>query len=71
MKTSRDEVKIMIELSSTVEEADEIIKENYDFETTEEKVAFLKGMFDIEIVGHTDETDETTYYSMLYTIIKG
>ena len=70
MKASRDVVKILIEMSPNVNEADKVINEYYGFESIREKVAFLKGMFDIEIVGHkNDEPDEMTYYAMLHTII--
>ena len=67
---SREVIKSLIELSANVEEADKVINENYDFKSIREKVAFLKGMFDIQIVGHeNDEPDEMTYFSMLHTII--
>ena len=70
MKKSREVVKILIELSPNVEEADKVINDNYNFRSIQEKVAFLKGMFDIEIVGHEkDEPDATTYFVMLQTII--
>lgn len=67
---SREVVKLLIELSPNVQEADKVINENYNFRSIQEKVAFLKGMFDIQIVGHEkDEPDVTTYFAMLRTII--
>ncbi len=43
---------------------------NFDFKSIREKVAFLKGMFDVQIVGHeNDKPDEMTYFAMLQTII--
>lgn len=71
MKASRREVvKTLIELSANVNEADKVINDNYDFKSIREKVAFLKGMFDVQIVGHEkDEPDEMTYFAMLRSII--
>ena len=68
MKASREKIKALIVLSPTIEEADKIIVENYGFENTREKIAFLKGMFDIEIIEH-EKLDKMTYYAMLNTII--
>lgn len=67
MNSKRNLIKLLIEASPTIEIADEIIVENYDFKTIQEKIAFLKGMFDIECIG-TDELDENTYWAMLETI---
>ena len=70
MKANREVIKVLIELAPNVDEADKVINENYDFKSIREKVAFLKGMFDVQIVGHeTDEPDETTYFAMLATVI--
>lgn len=70
MKLSREQVKILLETAGTVEEADEVISKNFDFESIREKVAFLKGMFDVQIIGHEEkEPDEIDYFSMLASII--
>lgn len=67
---SQKDVKVLIELCTDVEKADRIIKDYYGFETIREKVAFLKGMFDISIVGHEhEEPNEDTYRMMLGAII--
>ncbi len=66
----RKNVKTLIELCTDVKEADRIINEHYGFKTIQEKVAFLKGMFDVSIVGHDrDEPDEDTYRILLHAII--
>lgn len=71
MEFTRDQAKILIETSATVEMADKFIDENYKFETVGEKVAFLKGMFDVRIIGHEDkEPDEMDYFAMLAAIIR-
>ena len=70
MKLSREQVKILLQTARTVEEADEVIIKNFDFESIREKVAFLKGMFDVQIIGHEEkEPDEMDYFSMLASII--
>ena len=75
--TSRERVKLLIVLSRTVEEADKTISENYGFETVDEKIAFLRGMFDVELISKHDpdgiskeKSTEMDYWAMLDTIIK-
>lgn len=68
MSSKRDIMISLIELSPTVEEADKLIEEIFEFNTIKEKIDFLKEMFGLKIVGH-DEKDEATYYAMLNTII--
>ena len=77
MKSSKRElVKTLIQISPNVDEADKIIKENYNFKSTREKLAFLKGMFDVKLVSKHDaegvseeQSTERDYWSMLHTII--
>lgn len=73
---SREAIKTLIELSPNVDEADKVINENYGFKSIGEKIAFLKGMFDVIIISVDDpdgfskeESDEVTYLAMLNTII--
>lgn len=76
MKASREKVKLLIELSPTVEEADKAIEENYGFSTIAEKTAFLKGMFDVQIISEHDaegtskeESAEMSYWAMLNAVL--
>ena len=76
MKASREMVKTLILISTSVEEADKVIEENYDFKTFDEKIAFLQGMFDVKVIDVHDadgiekeESDKMTYFSMLGTIL--
>lgn len=76
MKANREEIKVLIKLAPNVDEADKVINENYDFKSIREKIAFLQGMFDVEIVHKHDatdtskeESDKMDYYAMLSTII--
>ena len=73
---SREVIKTLIELSPNAEEADKIINENYNFKSINEKIAFLKGMFDVELISEHDngeiseeESAEMNYWVMLHTII--
>ena len=72
---NRERVKALIELSNSVEQADEIITRE-GFISIKEKIAFLKGMFDFKIIGrHREESlsedvcDKMDYYSILSAII--
>lgn len=71
----REYVKLMIETATSNDFIDGIIQINYGFQTTAEKIAFLKGMFDVEVVSVDDaegvskeESDRMTYYCLLEAI---
>ena len=71
----RERVKALIELSNSVEQADEIIIRE-GFITVKEKIAFLKGMFDFTVIGRhreemldEEERNKMDYYSILSAII--
>lgn len=73
---SREVVKALIELSPNVEEADKVINENFNFESIGEKIAFLKGMFDVKLISKHDadgisgeKSAEMDYWAMLNAII--
>ena len=75
-KHNRKVIKLLIELSANIDIADKIINENYNFQTIAEKIAFLKGMFDVEIINKYDGTGiseeksiEMDYWAMLSVII--
>lgn len=74
-KINRAKVKLLVELSQTVEEADAVIVEAGN-SNIYEKWAFLRGMFDFAIVGRHDEDDvspeealEMDYFAALHMII--
>lgn len=69
MNARRREVKVLIQCAPTLEAADKVIRQYYGFESVEEKIAFLKGMFDIEIIDH-DTPDNMTYFALLETARK-
>jgi len=63
-------VKALIELSNTVEQADKIIEEYAELRTVKEKIAFLKGMFDWEIIDQKKtDSDKEIYGIVLEAII--
>ena len=72
---NREKIKLLIELSQTVEEADAIIIST-GFITVREKWAFLQGMFNFALVGRYDSADiteekaiEMDYFAGLSAII--
>lgn len=72
----REHVKLLIESAPTAEKADELIDAVYKFETIPEKIAFLRGMFDVTLVSKTDgpgvseeRSLEMDYWAMLAGII--
>lgn len=75
VQMKREKIKALIELSANVEEADEIIV-SLGFETTKEKIAYLSGMFDFQLIGRytkknitKEKEEEMDYFSILNTII--
>ena len=75
-KMRRDVIKKLIESSPNVDEADKVISETYGFKSIREKLAFLKGMFDVKLVSKHDadgvseeESLEMDYWALLNTII--
>lgn len=66
-----EEIKVMIELAPSFEKADLIMNEYTEFKTVEEKIAFLKGMFYVEVVAETADADkQDTYCALLTTIVE-
>lgn len=70
MARNREAIKALIELSTTVEEANEVIEETAGLKTLKEKVAFLEGMFDVEIIDRKrSDSLELVYNLYLNAII--
>ena len=72
---NRARIKLLVELSQTVEEADAVIVEAGN-NNIYEKWAFLRGMFDFALVGRHDSADvsqeralEMDYFAALSMII--
>lgn len=72
MKASRSRrvVKRLIEISLSIEEADKVISDNYDFTSIREKLDFLKELFSINTCEtEENQSDEKTYWKLLKTIV--
>ena len=65
----RDKIKTLIELATSFEQADEIIKKHTDFSSDEERIAYLKGMFDCKILGRNVRDAHTDYVALLTAIV--
>lgn len=67
---SHEVAKALIESSLTTEEVNETIEAYLgNSPTYAEKVAFLKGMFDLKVDVHEGDSDESIYNLMLEAII--
>lgn len=64
-----ERVKKMIINCCCLEEADDVINDNFNFETIPEKIAFLIGTFEVENIGH-HKKDKATYFAMLSSIVE-
>lgn len=70
---NRKQIKAMINLSSTFEEANEVIEtyaELDDISDYSQRLAYLKGMFDCQIIGRNIESAEADYVAILTSIIE-
>lgn len=67
----RERVQALIILSSSTEEADLEIVRFLGNVSVKEKIAFLRGMFDVRIISRCGQTndDESDYYAMLSSIL--
>jgi len=67
MPRNREVVKGFIELAQSVEEADNILSQ--EFSTIEEKYAYIQGMFDFSIIGAHKKDMKIDYQAALSAII--
>ena len=65
----REQIKALIELSDSFESADEIITTYTENRTYSQKIAYLQGMFDCEIIGRHGESEEADYMALLTSIV--
>ena len=66
---SRKDIKTLIELSTSFEEADEVLRNYTDFQSDIERIAYLRGLFDCKIVGRSEENIHTDYVAILTAIV--
>ena len=67
MVRNREVIKGLLRLADTFEEADDILKE--EFSSIEERLAYLKGMFSVNIIARDGESIECDYKAVLLAII--
>ena len=67
----RERVRALIILSSNTKEADSEIVKFLGNVSIKEKIAFLRGMFDVQIISRCGQMndDEADYYAMLGSIL--
>jgi hypothetical protein len=72
MRSDRDATKVMIELSDTWESADKVIEEFAGIQDIPQKLGYIKGMFDVSVVGRPGAIigrDKYDYVAMLSAIV--
>jgi hypothetical protein len=67
MARSREVIKGLIKLAETFEEADSVLKDEYP--SINERLAYLKGMFSVNIAARSDDNIECDYKAVLTAII--
>lgn len=67
MKTSREDIKDLIIKSKSVTTADTLIEKKFGFVTVDEKIAFLRGLFDVDMELDYSKKIQS-YYSLLAAI---
>lgn len=65
----REKIKVLIELSTSFEKADEILTKYTDYKSEAERIAYLQGMFDCKIIARSGGEDIHTDYVALLTAI--
>ena len=69
LHAKRQQIKALIELSVTFDEADAVIDEYTGLSTYSEKISYLSRMFGCEIVDSNKSDDSADYKAILTTII--
>lgn len=66
----REQIKALIELSGSFEDADKIIETYTCNKEYSQKIAYIQGMFDCEIVGRHIDNEEADYIALLTSIVE-
>lgn len=64
-----DDIKMLIECSTSFEKADAALKEFTEFKDDEERISYLQEMFGCRIVGRSGENVHTDYVALLTAIV--
>lgn len=65
----REKIKTLIELATSFEQADAVIKDHTTYKIDEERIAYLQGMFDCKIIERSVGDAHTDYVALLTAII--
>lgn len=65
----REQIKTLIELATSFEDVEIILNKYTDLKTTQEKIAYLQGMFDVEILGGLTTNVEDDYKVIVHAVI--
>lgn len=68
-KGTLEQIKAMVELSTSFEEADEVIEKHTENRTCAQKIAFLNSLFDCKIAFKEGEYEEVDYVALITSII--
>lgn len=66
----RERIKMLIELSSSYNDANDVIEKYVGLKNYAEKIAYIRGMFDCEIFSRTDDNEEIDYIALLTSIVE-
>lgn len=64
-------IKCLIELSTSFDEADKVLSKYTLFRTNEEKIEYLSKLFGCEIIDKNSNDLRTDYVALLTTIVNG
>ena len=65
----RNKIKTLIELATSFEQADTVMNDYTDFMSDQERIAYLRGMFDCKIIGRSVSDAHTDYVALLTAIV--
>lgn len=66
----REKIKILIECANSFEEANEILEKYTNYKSYEERIAFLQGMYNCQIISRNTDDIYTDYVATLTTIVR-
>lgn len=65
----RESIKTLIECATSFEKADALLTKYTDYKSDEERVAYLQGMFNVEIRSRNVTDVHTDYVALLTAIV--
>lgn len=68
-KMERENIKTLIECATSFEKADSILKKYTNYESYKERIAYLQGMFDCQIISRNTDDIYADYVAILTSIV--